>query len=162
MKRAGILAVAVVLSMLAPSWCAYAESRDAQVCYEVSATVIYVDGTTETVQRVSVGSVLKAPESKGAKDGRFIGWWNDESGSYWDFSVPIEGNMTLTARYAPSVSGEGAVSLEAPALADGQDTSAHLLLKTGDVLVSLVPLILLVGFLAAGLVCVSERFYRRK
>lgn len=162
MKRAVTLAVAVALGVLLPAWYAYAESRDAQVCYEVSATVIYVDGTTETVQRVSVGSVLKAPESKGAKDGRFVGWWNEESGSYWDFSVPVEGDMTLTARYVPSVSGEGAVSLEAPALANGQDTSVHLLLKTGDVLVSLVPLILLVGFLAAGLACAGERFYRRK
>lgn len=160
MKRAGILAVAVMLSMLVPAWCAYAESRDAQVCYEVSATVIYVDGTTETVQRVSVGSVLKAPEPKGSADSMFAGWWNEESGTYWDFSTPVEGDMTLTARYVLFASERSMASVGASVSKDGRDDEARSLLETGDALVPLALPVLLVGSLAAGLAYVGKRFRR--
>lgn len=110
-KNVGAFVVAMMLAVLMPAWCAYAESRDAQVRYEVSATVIYVDGETETVQKVPVGSILKAPNPKGSTGGTFAGWWNEESGAYWDFSAPVEESMTLAAQYAYLESDEEALDL---------------------------------------------------
>ena len=124
-KNVGAFAVAMMLAVLMPAWCAYAESRDAQVRYEVSATVIYVDGETETVQKVPVGSILKAPNPKGSTGGTFAGWWNEESGVYWDFSAPVEGSMTLAAQYAYLESDEEAAQPEAFASASPGCQSPH-------------------------------------
>lgn len=161
-KNVGAFAVAMMLAVLMPAWCAYAESRDAQVRYEVSATVIYVDGETETVQKVPVGRILKAPNPKGSTGGTFAGWWNEESGVYWDFSAPVEGSMTLAAQYAYPESDEEAAQPEASASASGQAVKARTLLKTGDASTQLALPVLLLGVFAIGVACGARRLRRRK
>lgn len=172
MKRACALAamLAAALALLVPAWCAYAETRDAQVVYEVSATVIYVDGETETVQKAPVGSSLKAPEPKGCAGQSFVGWRNKETGAFWDFSAPVEGNLMLVAQYeAVFPGGEGASgALPEPGAyvasplqlnaANVQPAKPHSSVKAGDVLAPLAALILLASVFAAGLACAARRF----
>lgn len=161
-KNVGAFAVAMMLAVLMPAWCAYAESRDAQVRYEVSATVIHVDGETETVQKVPVGSILKAPNPKGSTGGTFAGWWNEESGAYWDFSAPVEESMTLAAQYAYLESDEEAARPGASASAGGQTVKARTLLETGDASTQLALPVLLLGVFAVGVACGARRLRRRK
>lgn len=51
----------VMLLAFAPGVYAHAESKVTQVRYEVSATVVYIDGEVQTTQKVPTGTTLKNP-----------------------------------------------------------------------------------------------------
>ena len=98
---AGIFAM---LLAFAPGVYAHAESKVTQVRYEVSATVVYIDGEVQTTQKVPTGTTLKKPQPAGTSD--FLGWRDTETGCFWNFDEPVESNLTLGAVYAPSDSGD--------------------------------------------------------
>ena len=95
----GMLFAAVLLLAFAPTAQAYAENQEAQVRYEVSATVTFIDGENETVQKVPAGTILKEPQPKGSKGCTFIGWMNRETGAFWNFTTPVDASLTLVACY---------------------------------------------------------------
>lgn len=100
MLRKAVALFAVLALSLTPMT-AYAESQAAQVLYEASATVVYVDGETETTQKVPAGSTLKEPDACGLPGYTFVGWKDQETGSFWAFDTPVERNLTLVACYEP-------------------------------------------------------------
>ena len=134
-----VLLAALPLLAFAPVLQANAESRTAQVRYEVSATIVFIDDEIETVQKVPVGTTLKEPQPKGSKDA-FIGWINRETGTPWDFASPVEGNLTLVACYrvaglagmGPDSESAASPAASAPLADWAKVSNPHSSQKTGD------------------------------
>lgn len=99
--------IAAMLLVFVPTIYAHAENKVTQVRYEVSATVVYIDGEVQTTQKVPTGTTLKKPQPADASD--FLGWRDAETGCFWNFDEPVEKNLTLVAVYA-SAEGQGAIS----------------------------------------------------
>ena len=133
------LLAAVLLLAFVPTVQAYAESREAQVRYEVSATIVIIDGESQTVQKVPVGTILGEPQPRGSAGGAFIGWMDRETGSFWDFATPVNADLTLVACYeleGPAGKEQGTESvnwIEAAPLANTEGAGKpRALQKTGD------------------------------
>lgn len=59
------------------------------------------EGVKEYSVYVNVGSVVSQPSDPYVEDKYFDGWYNGSE--KWNFSTPVTGNLTLTARYVESV-----------------------------------------------------------
>ena len=74
---------------------------------------------TVTVQ-VNLGQTVPVPKMPSMEGMKFIGWYTAaEKGSKWNFSTPIEGNLTLYAQYAPAGTGDGSEGGKEVDLKDG-------------------------------------------
>lgn len=79
----------------------YADSQSTTVMYSVPAVVKYVDyDGSSTVQKVDVGTLLKAPSPKGRSGYVFEGWIDSETGMFFDFSKPVTNHLNLRAQYS--------------------------------------------------------------
>lgn len=76
------------------------DSQTTTVKYTVSAKIRFInDGTEDTIMSVDVGHSISEP-SHLKKDGyTFLGWQDEETGQFWNFSNTITRNMTLIAKY---------------------------------------------------------------
>lgn len=76
------------------------DTKTTTVKYSVSATITFVFQDGEYIYKnIKVGEKLKEPSHEEIEGKKFLGWYNEETGEYWDFNDPIENSMTLVAKY---------------------------------------------------------------
>lgn len=76
------------------------DSQVATLKYEVNATVIFInDGTESLRQHIKVGKNVSEPEHMNKDGYHFLGWQDEETGEFWDFTKPVTKNMRLIAIY---------------------------------------------------------------
>ncbi len=66
-----------------------------------------VDGTVKETAKVTNGKKLVKPADPQKADNNFVGWYsNAEYTAPYDFNLPVMGDVTLYARFAPATPGE--------------------------------------------------------
>ena len=66
-----------------------------------------VDGTVKETAKVTNGKKLVKPADPQKADNNFVGWYsNAEYTAPYDFNLPVLGDVTLYARFAPATPGE--------------------------------------------------------
>lgn len=76
------------------------DSQVANLKYEVNATVIFINNGTESLrQHIEVGKNVSEPNHMNKDGYHFLGWQDEETGEFWDFTKPVTKNMRLIAIY---------------------------------------------------------------
>ena len=151
MKKLCLLLVTVLLAVSPVVMSASAESQSTTVRYTVSATVTYLNASGVRITlTVAPGSTLKAPETPTLAGHRFIGWRIDGTDTFWDFTQPVEHDLTLVATFEPipGYSEDGDKSTTTPPLSPKTADDAAPALAVG------------VGCLAGTMLLVARKKYK--
>ena len=78
------------------------------ISYAELAKVSFVDGETTTVVNAAKGATVEAPNPIVPEGKVFLGWYNGED--LFDLNEPIEGTITLTAKYGDEIADYSTVA----------------------------------------------------
>jgi uncharacterized repeat protein (TIGR02543 family) len=116
---------------------------------QITHTVTFTDpdgGTTTDPQTIADGALATEPATPTRDGYTFDGWYlNDQK---YDFSTPVTGDVTLTAKWTAN----------APAsAADGTPAAKDTIPQTADTLAAVAPIAAVVALIACGVVLVTLR-----
>ncbi|MCL2765584.1 MAG: InlB B-repeat-containing protein [Treponema sp.] len=99
MKKLLIIVTIIIVMGFSITACEDGDNGEATINY----TVIFNadNGIENTSQTITEGSKANKPENPEKSDFNFIYWFNEDTGTEWDFNTIITSNVTLKAKWAP-------------------------------------------------------------
>lgn len=101
----GLLTAIMLLGTVAQLFPAHAaeptdeQTQSATLSYVVDATINFVDGDQTNTIKTAVGKPMAEPAHEEKTGYEFMGWQDEKTGDFWDFSKEVTENMALVARY---------------------------------------------------------------